>query len=109
MKTANPQNFAYRALQIGKEAKKNADAAQATPDEKVKQYTGFYCGSLTLEQLYQLGQVNEVAIGALDWNQETSPDANNVILIIGNWMTLAISVTGKKFRLDRDPYRWVEI
>lgn len=109
MMVQNPDSLAAEALQVAQSARDAANGAQNTANEAVKEYTRMYCSGLTLEQLYQLGQTTTVSIGALDWQDSTAPDANNVVLIIGNWMTLAISISGKRFRLDPDPYHWTEL
>lgn len=105
----NPDSLAAEALQAAQAAQDAANGAQTTANGAVKEYARMYCSGLTLEQLYQLGQTNTVSIGALNWQDSTAPDANNVVLIIGNWMTLAISISGKWFRLDLDPYHWTEL
>lgn len=102
MKYTNPQSLTAQAMQEAKAANQRAEAS-------VRAYQDGNFADVSLEQLWQFGQANDMKMGWLSWDNSIAPNGNNAIVILGGWMVLAISFDGTLYRLDNNPYRWTKI
>lgn len=91
-----------KAMEVAQQAQNTANAA-------AKSYSQIDLSSLSIEQLWQRGQKNNVDVGALAWNSAIAPTATNYFLLLGNWSVMAFSMEGEIYRIDQNPYRWVKI
>ena len=63
---------------------------------------------LSLEELYEAGQNNNVRIGFYQWNTANRPSDDNGIVFIGNWYVSAFSLTKNKSYVLQNNYTWSE-
>lgn len=109
MMVQNPDSLAAEALQVAQSARDAANGAQNTANAAAKSYSQIDLSSLSMEQLWQYGQKNNVDVGALAWNSAIAPTATNYFLLLGNWSVMAFSMDGEIYRMDENLYRWVKI
>ena len=119
----NPDSLATEALQVAQSARDAANGAQNTANQAqntanqaqntanaaAKSYSQIDLSSLSIEQLWQRGQKNNVDVGALSWNSAIAPTATNYFLLLGNWGVMALGMDGGIYRIDQNTHRWVKI
>ena len=109
MIAANIAAAAAEAEKKATEASGQAASAQARAKASARMYNCDVLNPYSLEQLYQLGQTADVALGTMTWGSSSAPNANNCFLLLGAWTVIAISYDGTLWRLDNNPYRWTQI
>lgn len=109
MIAANIAAAAAEAEKKATEASGQAASAQARANASARMYNRDILNPYSLEQIYQLGQTADVALGTMTWESSSVPNANNCFLLLGAWTVIAISYDGTLWRLDNNPYRWTQI
>ena len=109
MIAANIAAAIAKAEEKATEASGLAASAQARANASARMYNRDILNACSLEQLYQLGQTADVALGTITWESSSAPNANNCFLLMGAWTIIAISYDGTLWRLDNNPYRWTQI
>lgn len=109
MIAANIAAAAAKAEEKATEASGQAASAQVRANASARMYNRDILNSYSLEQLYQLGQTADVALGTMTWESSSTPNANNCFLLLGAWTVIAISYDGTLWRLGNNPYRWTQI